>query len=81
MQYVITQWALICFELTAINIIVEYWKPLHPTILISAALVSIAIIQLWSVRWFGEVEFWMSITKVLLIIGLTLYTFITMVGG
>lgn len=81
-QFVVAQLALVCFELTAINVIVEYWTDsLHPAICISATLVALAAIQLYSVRWFGEIEFWISITKVLLMIGLTLYTFVTMVGG
>jgi amino acid transporter len=80
-QYIITQWALICFELTAINVIVEYWEPLHPAILISACLVAIGALNLFSVRFFGEAEFWISITKIFLIFGLILYTFITMLGG
>jgi hypothetical protein len=78
----VAQLALVCFELTAINVIVEYWTDsLHPAICISVTLVALAIIQLYSVRWFGEIEFWISITKVLLMVGLTLYTFVTMVGG
>ncbi|ODN81633.1 hypothetical protein L202_02037 [Cryptococcus amylolentus CBS 6039] len=82
MAYVITQWALICFELTSINVIVEYWKDdLNPAILISACLVLLFLINVWSVRWFGEIEFYISIAKLILIVGLTLYTFITMVGG
>ncbi|ODO05313.1 amino acid transporter [Cryptococcus wingfieldii CBS 7118] len=81
-NYVITQWALICFELTSINVIVQYWKDdLNPAILISACLVLLFLINVWSVRWFGEIEFYISIAKLILIVGLTLYTFITMVGG
>ncbi|WVQ67945.1 uncharacterized protein L199_006150 [Kwoniella botswanensis] len=81
-NYVITQLALICFELVSLNVIVEYWTlTLHPAIIISVGLVAFFIIQIWSVRWFGEIEFYISITKVFLMIGLTLYTFITMVGG
>ncbi|WRT66090.1 uncharacterized protein IL334_003043 [Kwoniella shivajii] len=81
-NYVITQLALICLELLSLNVIVEYWTlTLHPAILISAGLVAFFIIQIWSVRWFGEIEFYISITKVFLMIGLTLYTFVTMVGG
>jgi amino acid transporter len=73
---------LVCFELTAFNVIAQYWAPdLNPAICISVGLVLFALIQLYSVRWFGEVEFWISILKVLLQIGLTLYTFITMLGG
>ena len=32
-------------------------------------------------KWYGESEFWLAIGKVILIIGLILYTFITMLGG
>jgi len=81
-QYIIAQASLVCFELTAMNVLISYWTPdLHPAILISAGLASYAAFQLWSVRIFGELEFWLSITKVLLMLGLTAYTFITMVGG
>ena len=63
------------------NVIVDYWKTLQPAILISVVLVLIGALNLWSVRWFGEAEFWIGIVKVLLIFGLALYTFVTMVGG
>ncbi|RSH91633.1 hypothetical protein EHS25_009002 [Saitozyma podzolica] len=50
-NYIITQLALICFELTAINVIVEYWTlSLHPAILIGVGLVLLAIVNLYSVR-------------------------------
>ena len=32
-------------------------------------------------KWYGESEFWLSLGKVILIVGLLLYTFITMLGG
>lgn len=81
-QYCVAQASLVCFELTAMNVLVSYWtSDLHPAILISVGIISYAGFQLWSVRIFGEVEFWLSITKVLLMIGLTLYTFVSMLGG
>lgn len=82
LKYLITQWALVCFEFVAINVIVEYWTlDLNPAILISVCIVVIGALNLWSVRWYGEAEFWISITKLMLMAGLTLYTFVTMVGG
>jgi yeast amino acid transporter len=33
------------------------------------------------VKWYGETEFWAALGKVLLIIGLIIYTFIAMLGG
>jgi amino acid transporter len=79
---VITQWALICFEYSAINVILAYWfDDFNPAITISIALVLLTAINMYSVRWFGEVEFWISVTKLFLIFMLTMYTFVTMVGG
>lgn len=34
-----------------------------------------------AVKWYGETEFWMALGKVILIIGLLFFTFITMLGG
>lgn len=64
------------------NVVVSFWAPdLHPAIVISAGLVVLMAINGLNVRYYGEVEFWISILKVLLMIGLFLFTFITMVGG
>jgi len=40
-----------------------------------------SIINLFAVKWYGESEFWLSYGKLLLIIMLFCFTFITMVGG
>ena len=32
-------------------------------------------------KWYGETEFWLALGKVLLIVGLIIYTFIAMLGG
>ena len=64
------------------NVIISYWtENLNPAIAISVGLVLLGAINLWSVRWFGEAEFWISITKVFLILGLMFTTVITMLGG
>ena len=39
------------------------------------------LINLLAVKWYGETEFWAALGKVLLIIGLIIFTFITMLGG
>jgi amino acid transporter len=38
-------------------------------------------LNLFAVKWYGEAEFWLSLGKVLLSIGLILYTFVVMLGG
>ncbi|WWC62330.1 uncharacterized protein I303_104926 [Kwoniella dejecticola CBS 10117] len=81
-NFLLAQASLVCFELTAFNVMIEYWTlTLNPAIPIAVGLVLFAALQLYSVRWFGEAEFWISITKILLQIGLTLYTLIAMCGG
>jgi amino acid transporter len=60
----------------------EKWNPdVNPAITISALLATYFILNIWSVGFFGESEFWLSLGKVALILMLILYTFITMVGG
>ncbi|KAF3156406.1 hypothetical protein TWF106_008076 [Orbilia oligospora] len=34
-----------------------------------------------TIKWYGEAEFWMALGKVILIVGLLIFTFITMLGG
>jgi len=34
-----------------------------------------------AVKWYGETEFWAALGKVLLIVGLIIFTFISMLGG
>ncbi|WWC70550.1 uncharacterized protein I206_104501 [Kwoniella pini CBS 10737] len=81
-NFLLAQASLVCFELTAFNVMIEYWTlTLNPAIPIAIGLILFAALQLYSVRWFGEVEFWISYTKILLQIGLTLYTLVAMCGG
>ncbi|WVQ85131.1 hypothetical protein IAT38_007296 [Cryptococcus sp. DSM 104549] len=81
-NFLLAQATLVCFELTAFNVMLEYWTlTLHPAVAITVGIVLFALLQLYSVRWFGEVEFWISITKILLQLGLVLYTLVMMCGG
>ncbi|KQN57780.1 MULTISPECIES: amino acid permease [unclassified Erwinia] len=58
-------------ELTAVGIYVQYWWPEIPT-WVSAGVFFIAInvINMTSVKIYGEVEFWFSIIKVAAIVGM-----------
>lgn len=49
--------------------------------IIAVVIVLSGIINVFSVKWYGESEFWLAMGKVLLIIGLIIFTFVTMVGG
>lgn len=75
---------LVCVEYSAVATVFQYWFPadeINPAVWVALALVVCYILNVVAVGWYGETEFIMAATKVLLIIGLILLTFITMVGG
>ncbi|KAK5169525.1 general amino acid permease agp2 [Saxophila tyrrhenica] len=70
------------FEITACNLIIHYWSEAVPAGGIIAIIICLyAVINVTAVKWYGETEFWAALGKMLLIIGLIIYTFITMLGG
>ena len=70
------------FEITACNLIIHYWSEIVPAGgIIAIIIVLYGVINVSAVQWYGETEFWAALGKMLLIIGLILYTFITMLGG
>ncbi|KAL4968239.1 putative proline permease [Aspergillus stella-maris] len=73
---------LVCTEYSAVATVMQYWTTdVNPAVWIAMAMVVCFILNVVAVEWYGESEFIMASTKVLLIIGLVLLTFITMVGG
>ncbi|PTB66142.1 amino acid transporter [Trichoderma citrinoviride] len=74
--------ALVPFEVTACNFIIRYWTDAIPTgALIAIVIVLYALINVLAVKWYGETEFWAAIGKVLLIVGLIVFTVVAMLGG
>lgn len=79
-------WFLCCsqipFEVTTVNSIIHYWRSDYsPAIPLAVQLVLYFLINLFGVSVYGEVEFFLSLGKVLLATGLIVFTFIVMVGG
>lgn len=73
---------LVCVEYSSIATVMEYWQvPVNPAVWIAMAMVVCIFLNVVAVKWYGEAEFIMASLKVLLLIGLILLTFITMVGG
>lgn len=73
---------LVCTEYSAVSTIMQYWNTsVNPAVWVAMALVVCTMLNLVSVKWYGESEFVLASTKILLLIGLVLLTFITMVGG
>ncbi|UPK92229.1 hypothetical protein LCI18_003164 [Fusarium solani-melongenae] len=71
------------FEITAINVVLGYWRDDIPVAAVCAASIAAyaRLINVTAVRYYGEAEFWLSSGKVLLIAILYCFTFVTMVGG
>jgi amino acid transporter len=73
---------LVPFEIVALNIMITFWTDKIPVeAIIAIVIVLYAILNVISVRWFGIAEFYCSIFKCFLVVGLFAFTFITMVGG
>ncbi|KAE8355440.1 general amino acid permease-like protein AGP2 [Aspergillus coremiiformis] len=73
---------LIPFEITALDMILTFWRDDIPSAaVITTAIFLYAMTNIWAVKYFGEVEFWLAGGKLLLILILFLFTFVSMVGG
>ncbi|KAF7561115.1 hypothetical protein G7046_g3037 [Stylonectria norvegica] len=73
---------LVPFEIVAVNIMITFWTDKVPVeAIIVAVIVLYLVLNVATVRYFGISEFYLSITKVILMIGLFFFTFITMLGG
>jgi amino acid permease len=73
---------LVPFEIVAMNLMITFWTDKVPVeAVIVLMIVLYALLNTITVRYFGISEFYMSIFKVLLMVGLFFFTFITMVGG
>lgn len=81
MIYLYTCLMFLCFEMVAFASIVGFWTTVNPAVFITVGLVTVLFFNVFGVNWYGEVEFFSSILKVILIIGLMLFTLITMCGA
>lgn len=73
---------LVPFEITAVNLILHFWiQDYSAAIPLCIQIVLYALINIFAVKWYGESEYWLSVGKVILAVGLIFFTFITMVGG
>ncbi|TAQ91430.1 hypothetical protein B7494_g210 [Chlorociboria aeruginascens] len=71
-------------NLTAASLVIQYWLPrdrVNPGVFIAIFLVAIIFINYVGVRFFGELEFWLSSIKVIVIIGLILLSLVLACGG
>ncbi|KAL4929928.1 amino acid permease/ SLC12A domain-containing protein [Aspergillus undulatus] len=73
---------LIPFEITAISLVLSYWRDdIPPAAICGACVFLYGALNILAVKAYGEAEFWLSGGKVILILMLFAFTFVTMVGG
>ncbi|KAL9039044.1 MAG: hypothetical protein Q9180_002765 [Flavoplaca navasiana] len=71
-------------QLTAAALVIQYWVPrekVNPGVFIAVFLVAIILFNYLGIRYFGEIEFWLSSVKVLTIVGLLILSVILVLGG
>jgi amino acid transporter len=71
-------------QLTAAALVIQYWCPpeqVNPGVFIAVFLIAILTINYLGIRFFGEIEFWLSSIKVLVILGLIILSIIIAAGG
>lgn len=70
------------FEITAVNGMIHFWRDDYsPAITLVIQIVIYCAINIFAVKLYGEAEFWLSLAKLILCIGLLFFTLITMCGG
>jgi len=71
-------------QLTATALILQEWKSrdeVNPGVWIAVFLVAIIAINYFGIKFFGELEFWLSSIKVVTIVGVILLSFLLAVGA
>ncbi|KAL8640580.1 MAG: hypothetical protein Q9228_002510 [Teloschistes exilis] len=71
-------------QLTAAALVIQYWVPrerVNPGVFIAVFLVAIVLINYLGIKFFGEIEFWLSSIKVLTICGLLILSLVLVLGG
>lgn len=71
-------------QLTAAALVLQYWVPretVNPGVFIAVFLVVIVVINYFGVGFFGELEFWLSSIKVLVVVGLIILSLVLALGG
>ncbi|KAF2658263.1 hypothetical protein K491DRAFT_676514 [Lophiostoma macrostomum CBS 122681] len=73
---------LVPYEITAAGLVIEYWSPpVNIAVWISIMIVVIVGLNALPVKFYGETEFWFAGTKVIMMLGLLILSFILFWGG
>ncbi|WWC68267.1 uncharacterized protein I206_102190 [Kwoniella pini CBS 10737] len=69
-------------QIVAGSLIIAYWAPdINKAVWVTIFIVLVVAINLLGIKWFGEVEFWLSFIKILTLTGLILMGLIIDLGG
>ncbi|ODQ82151.1 hypothetical protein BABINDRAFT_6756 [Babjeviella inositovora NRRL Y-12698] len=71
-------------QLTSAALVMQYWVPrekLNPGVWIVIFMIIIWTINAIGVKWFGEIEFWLSALKIITILGLIILLIVITAGG
>ncbi|KAF1957952.1 dicarboxylic amino acid permease-like protein [Byssothecium circinans] len=71
-------------QLTASALIIQYWvdpKKVNPGVFIFIFLAVICAVNYFGIKFFGELEFWLSSIKVVVIVGVIFLSFLLAVGA
>ncbi|GKU00107.1 dicarboxylic amino acid permease [Fusarium langsethiae] len=71
-------------QLTAAALVIQYWvdrDTVNPGVFIAIFLVVICVINYFGIKFFGELEFWLSSFKVITIVGIIIFSLVLALGG
>ncbi|KAL5092745.1 hypothetical protein Trisim1_000482 [Trichoderma cf. simile WF8] len=71
-------------QLTAAALVIQYWCPrdkVNPGVFIAIFLVTILVVNYLGIELFGELEFWLSSFKVIIIVGIIIFALCIACGG
>ncbi|KAF1979037.1 high-affinity amino acid transporter [Bimuria novae-zelandiae CBS 107.79] len=80
-DYAIQWLTMLPFEITAAAITIEFWGHYNIAIWIAVFLTVLAVVQIFGVRGYGEVEFVLSVIKITACIGFIIFGIIVNCGG
>ena len=73
---------LVPYEITAAGVVIDYWHPnVNIAVWITIMCIVIVALNFMPVKFYGETEFWFAGTKVILLVGLLILSFILFWGG
>ena len=80
MIYAYTSMMYVCLACVAFASVISIWTDVNPGVSIDVAIVITLLFNVFAVYLYGEIEFFSSILKVILVVGLMLFGLITMCG-